>query len=488
MKSFLAFALLLLLAPLCIAQGQIFTYDGWLQIEREISEGTAIACGSGAGTGACHDTGAISGATGSPQTKVTLTLKNIGTADREGIILTESLSYVPQGVKVSFFNAPSETDGRSANWEIGAIPAGESKSVSYSLAASLAEGQQARMFPPSFTAEQLSVVLSAPVSSQAGSRISLSLMSQSGQPVSNATIFVHFPDGATQAVKTGEQGTASVIASTQGFYTYSAMGYRLLRVSSTEAIAAPEQGGVPETSAAASSAGTGVVGSIIGFLPTLAAMLAVIFILIMAYNFISSRREEGGEAGTAHGQGQPQQAAQSSNGAGFVYTQKFSFAEDAKREERVREVTHGVLESRKRQMSGAGSQPAEGASERQGEAQAQGQGEELKEEKESTLGEDDVEESLQRLESEARQEGEAAEEDEGEDSLEATIAKLEEIRQRLRERQSSAPAENEIEGKGAEAEEEPEIEKPSPISRKQKSRAPSARKAKPAPKSRTKRR
>ncbi|MCX6769180.1 MAG: hypothetical protein NT051_00675, partial [Candidatus Micrarchaeota archaeon] len=331
-RSFLICTLVLLLASPIFAAGSnsVFLLDGWLEVTRAISTKSSFDCYGYGVSGVCGTTGAISekgGENGQLQTMVTLTFRNAGTADRTGIIATESLSIVPEGAKLWFSQEPDTFDGRGAAWSVGDLKAGQSKSVSYSFAATFSEGAEGRIPQTKISTAPLSVSISAPSSVKVGEIVAVSLRTQTGQPVSDATILVSGPDGSSYSIKTNIQGKASFVASRSGFHTYSVSNCRLLSMVSTNALEkelpAPIVG-------AASAADSGIVPAIIGVLPIIAGLFVVAVILLIAYNFIAasrSREQDDSPLQPNPRQPEPLQPASPSQASPMSYTQKFSFAE-----------------------------------------------------------------------------------------------------------------------------------------------------------------
>jgi hypothetical protein len=196
-----------------------------------------------------------------------------------------------------------------------------------------------------------------------------------------------------------------------------------------------------------------------------AAGIVIVFILLMIYGFVARKMEESDwqppenlpsapeQSGAAQLQpsGQAQKQSEPAPSAPYTFSQSYSFGnseggdseqqetaaekfesveKDEPSEDRVREITHSVLASRKKQM--AELEPVE----KMQEQEPKENGEQAEDEPmESTLSDDDIEHEIEETETLARQEGEATEDESDQASLEETIAKLEEIRARLRERQ-----------------------------------------------------
>lgn len=470
MKSTFALAAMLLMVSIASASNStLYTVDSWLEVSRSVSFANLSPCHSDTVGYSCSNTGAIgSPATGYTETTVVLSFRNIGTADREDISATESLTYVPEGATLSFSPEPSSFDGRVAIWQIGSIPAGQSKQVSYSFSAATSEGLLGRMLPVKVDSEPLGVYLSAPLSAKAGEPIPLRLSTASGQAVSGAIIFASSPDGGVSAVKTDRQGAATFSASNDGFYTYSVASCKLMRLASTSVKNATVE--APATSAAA--ADTGIVPSIIGALPILAGILVVLFIITLVYNFISSSRAEADEPQApatqpsqyypAQQQASPQPGGKASSP--MTYSQSFNFSNDAKKDSVVRQVTSDVLASRKRALAASEAtvkeegnesvrpfvapspQPREAARKEDDDSGKPLPASASKPDAKHIDEDDEVERELAELEAQAEEGGERSEIEDDEESIEETLAKLEEIRRKLREQRESMGSENDEQG------------------------------------------
>jgi len=428
--------LLLISVPFAETYSRTYVSDGWLEVTRTLDVGLAGDCPlSQVGiSDVCANSGARqSGSAGAVSTLVTLSLKNIGTIDRNYVNVGESLSYVPAGADISFSPSPSQFDGRQAVWEIAELKRGEARNVTYRFGATVSEAAVGRIPDAAAIAAPSTVMLFAPSKVPVNSTLTLSLKSLDGKPVSGARIVVDYPDGSRQSVRTGSTGTASLIATRIGSYTYSAEGYRLYQLASTIAYdknAAEAE--VPSTAASASD--EGILPAILGALPIFAGIFAAAVVALIVYNFLSARREEEDSSEPA-----PQLAEQQAkSGAGMNYSQKFSFGREAEREKSVDDATRSMVESRKRRMQESEPAPPieheEAVSEEETSAAPQGDAGIYGSER--TVANGDMDEELAELERNARIAGEVAEQ---EKEVENMLAQLEGIRNKLRAGRGPGP-------------------------------------------------
>ena len=209
-------------------------------------------------------------------------------------------------------------------------------------------------------------------------------------------------------------------------------------------------------------------------------------VALIAYNFLSARREEEDASGPA-----PQLAEQQAKSEpGMSYSQKFSFGADAEREKNLDDTTRGILESRKRRMQESEPAPPEEHDDAQAHAEAEDAGqidntpagtldaEDAQEsapadEAEKTVMNGDMDGELAELERNARIAGEVAEQ---EKEVENMLTQLEEIRNKLRAGRGGSPEEDigePVERPRASA----PISKPAAPARKPTAKAPAKQKA-----------
>ena len=452
---------------------------GWLLVTRTIVQTDSPCFGSGV-SNVCMNDGAVY----PPDdqyglaTNVTLTVQNVGQIERNNISIGEDLSFVPPGAKLVFSPSTSSNNGQQAFWAIGSLQPNQSKSVGYAFSATLAQGMVQRIPEVSIVSQPVYVSLSAPRASTVGDTLSITLKTASGEPVPGATVYVMSPNGSRQSILTGQDGVATFTASTQGRYTYSVDGYQLQGPVSTSA-------GLPAPSpiTAAAVGGTGLLSSLAGILPVLAAIFVIAVVALIIYNFFASRGEEDDEAyarpqpgapATAWPPPQPIQSTPSAP-AQPAYTQSFSFSPASQQDSSIKQTTRGILESR-RQLKQSGQMQAGGMPEaparqekEQGESSDDGQAGEWQQAGEQTEDQDEdgpsrpgLDSQIAKLEAKAREEGESASEEE---EIERTIAELEAIREKLRSRKigparepsPQTPSVGEEEGHSQEEAEEPEI-------------------------------
>jgi len=420
MKTFAFVASLLVLLSMLVASTNYtaeYTAGNWLKVTRTMQSMDVDPCFANGVSNVCMNSGAVHpGATSGYATHVTLTIQNIGQIPRDGISIGESLVYVPSGAQLTFKPGPSTNDGREVFWKIGSLKAGEAKSVSYEFSAVLREGAVSRVQNVAILSEPVLVSLSAPIVSKVGDRISLLVKTASGQSVPDAVIYIDYSDGSHQSVRTDSNGVATFTASRSGYYTYSIEGYKLSGMVSTNT--APLAESFPAVAAAAVS-DKGILPSIAGIFPILAAIFIIAVIALIIYNFLTSRK---GDEEEGYAPSKPLSA----EGAP-TYTQKFSFAQEGEREEKIRETTQSILESRKKQMR-----------EEQGRTQPITSPEE--EEAPETGAFTELDSQVTALEAQAREGGESTHE---EAEIEKTIAELETIREKLRARKTGASEEGE---------------------------------------------
>jgi len=453
MKQFAFVAALLLLLSMPFAENYTSqsTYNGWLRITRNIEVATQDRCTYITGT--CSATGAklpdgLGGFSGI-STSVVLTAQNIGPVDRNGVEIAESLLHVPIGASLTFNPLPSSNDGRQASWAIGSLAHGESKSVYYAYSARSDEGDIQNIPAVQVKAAPAGVVLSAPSRIEVGSKVQLSLVSDVGAPVPDTVVQISYPDGSSQYVKTNSEGKASFTAAKDGFYTYSVAGFNLLKLSSTEAQPKPE---TPALAASTAAGGSEIASSIFGLLPILGAIFVIAVIMLIAYNFLTSKKEEEYSQAPSNLSSQMAAASTAQDG-GATYSQKFTFGGSPNREEKQTvDVTRDLVGSRKKAMADA-DLPVQHT-----ERVAYGE----KADAETTV---EAGAEMTTLESQARTGGESAAHEE---EIEKAIFELEAIRQKLRERKQqmeslgdniSTPSEETVDSGEPEAAEEPEVRK-----------------------------
>ncbi len=393
--------------------------DNWLKVTRYVLVQDSSECISGGVSDVCANTGAIqTGGHFGVLTQVSLTAQNIGPIDRSAIEISESLSSIPSGAQLEFDPAPSIYDTSTAAWAIGDLSPGEAKSVSYSFSARMSEGAAQRIPDVSVKASPASLVLSTPDSATVGDKVQISLKSKQGIPIPNTVVYVNYPDGTSQAVTTDSAGVATLLAGKEGHYTYSVEGYLLSGVASTQASPEIE---IPDI--AATAADESIVSAIVGALPIFVAVFAVAVVALLVYGFFTSRKDE------EEYEPEPEEPQQTS---APIYTQKFSFSEEKKKDEKVREATRGIIETRKKHMQ----------EEKEPEPEKEPVQEPVPAKKpesyETTKAEEDMEKEIAKLEQEARDSGEVAEE---EPDIEKTIAELEEIREKIKQRRQQAEIE-----------------------------------------------
>ncbi|MFA6214107.1 MAG: carboxypeptidase-like regulatory domain-containing protein [Candidatus Micrarchaeia archaeon] len=436
----LAGLLLLISMPFAEAYSKSFVSDGWLEVTRTIEVGKSGQCPlpQPGVSDVCANTGASPpGGAAYASTLVTLSLRNIGPTDRELINVGESLSYVPIGSEISFSPGPSQFDGRQAVWEIAGLARGEETSLSYRFGSAISEAAAGRVPDPAVSASPSTVMLYAPSKVFVNGTLALSLRSMDGRPVSGARIVVDYPDGTRQAVRTDSAGKASMAATREGSYTYSVEGYRLYQMASTLA-GAKEEEEVP--AAAASAFDAGLLSGIAGALPIFAMIFAAAVVALIAYNFLTARREE------EESQPAPPPLAESRDEQkGAVYSQNFSFAAGAEREKEMDDATRSMVESRKRRMQE--SEPSPPKEQEEGPYEAEQEGEDAAEGQhalsgamapEMTVSNGDMDGELAELERNARIAGEVAKQ---EKEVESMLVQLEQIRNKLRAGRGAVPQE-----------------------------------------------
>ncbi|MEM2137468.1 MAG: hypothetical protein QW568_00070 [Candidatus Anstonellaceae archaeon] len=288
MRILLSLLLLLSALPLAFSSVSSYTIANWLSVSMDVQYLQVAGC-AGSVTGACGSTGAILPSSGpSGTTTVTLSLKNTGPADRKGVEISQDLSFVPQGSKISYEPAPSSSQGQVV-WKLGSMKKGGSAKLSYSFNAKIAAESQipqisAKSLPPQAT-------ITAPQLAKPGEKLEIYAKSPSGSPLAEVGITITFPDGTSKKATTDSNGKTSIVASKEGFYTYSIDGYALSRLSSTE-VKKPQEA-VPVAAASAA----GLPAKVVSFLSSLAPLLAAIFVtavvVFILYGFITQKKEPG---------------------------------------------------------------------------------------------------------------------------------------------------------------------------------------------------
>jgi hypothetical protein len=290
-------------------------------------------------------------------TDVKLYVKNIGQFGRAGVKIVEDLSYLPSGAKIDFLQAPSETDGRTASWDIGSLGAGEEYSVSFRVPLEVNKEAFKLLASPQITAKAVEVSIAAPASVEKGSAVELSLTASDGTRVPGAKIAVSAPSGISSQVTTDAEGKASFKAEEAGFYTYSVIGYNLVSIAATESVSAKVE--TPSAGAAIPSKPFDFLGAISSALPFIAGIVLVAAIGLMAFNYAQATSES--KQAPPQPQGPP--SSYSTPGQSFSYTYAPGSPSSASKEEqpaspvpsaeefqRKREATRALLERRKGEM------------------------------------------------------------------------------------------------------------------------------------------
>ncbi len=343
-------------------------------------------------------------------------------------MLTEGLAHVPSGAKISFGLLPSDSDGRSASWKLGSLKSGEAMTVGYIFNARMTASEAESIRQPSISSQPPKLALFAPSASKVGGRVTLSLQTLSGKPMPGTLITVGYPDGTSQEMRTDYRGKVSFNAQAEGYYTYTVRGFGLERMVSTEVL--PRE--VLPVISAAMGLDKEIVSFFTGLLPTLAVIFGLAVLALIIYNFFNSREEEEQQSESPS---EPPAQYYSPPAEAPAYTQKFTFADSGESDDqKMRDLTRGLVESRKKQM-----QVAEVSEEepQHNNRHSYGQKGETVAEREPAGSEEadeedaEVERELEKLEAQARGEGEVTEQ---EDEIESAIAELEEIRKKLRER------------------------------------------------------
>ena len=467
--SLLVSMLLLVSMPFAENYSKKYVSDGWLEVTRALEVSNDGQCPLPVGiSNVCSNSGANQA--GTAFTLVTLSLKNIGAIDKSNVSIGESLSYIPLGATISFSPSPSQFDGRQATWEIFELKRGETRNVTYRFGATVSEAAADRIPDAAATAAPSIVMLFAPSKVQANSTLTISLKSLEGRPITEAKIVVDYPDGSRQTVRTDNTGTASLMATRIGSYTYSVENYKLYQIVSTIAYDKNVvEDKVPITSA--STADAGILPGILGALPIFAGIFALAVAALIAYNFLSARREEDDmaepapqlaeqqakkmempysagnaqfattalQSKTAQETGRAEaeygKSTATKNESGVNYTQKFSFGTDVEREKDMDDTTRNMVESRKRRMQE--NEPKAPVEQEEAPFEVNDAKREIVEtrdsteadESEKTVKDGDMDDELAELEKNARIAGEVAAQ---EKEVENMLAQLEDIRNKLR--------------------------------------------------------
>jgi len=435
MRIFLSLLLLLSALPLAFSSVSSYTVANWLSVSMDVQYSQGTGC-AGSVTGACGSTGAILPPSGpSGTTTVTLSLKNAGQTDREGVEISQDLSFVPSGSQVSFANAPSASSQSEAAWGLGSMKKGESKTIAYSFGAKLAAEPQiprisAKSSPPQAT-------ITAPQSAKPGEKLEIYAKSPSGSSLAGVEIAITFPDGTSKKATTDPSGKAIITASKEGFYTYSVEGYALSGLSSTE-VKKPQEA-VPVAAASA-----GLPAKVVSFLSSLAPLLAAIFVaavvVFILYGFITQKKEPG----HAPSQEEPSPSAASQQALPLPHSPLIQPTFSSQQDSPQQLDTRRLVELRKSQMwqsektysNNVDAQSAEKTAQHEEKSHMALPNLVHREEKpaqptEKTYSRAESEPHMIALRSISSQEGESTFD---ESELEKTVRQLEEIRQKLRER------------------------------------------------------
>ena len=336
-----AFVAIILLA-VCAFAAESYTSEyvagDWLKVTRTSTlAGEPLCLDSYGVTDACASPGSIqpNQGTSSTDTEVEILVENVGPVDRTGVDLSEDLSYVPTGARITYNVQPSTSDGRIVKWSLGTLAKGATLKLSYVISARIPPATLSAIPDVAIAAEPALLSLSAPDSIRAGEKATVTV-EKNGKPIPNAIVVVTYPDGVKHPLRSDLYGVVKFTAADEGKYTYSLEGY------SVEAPVETEVGPTETVPAApvAAAVDTSLAGSIMGVLPILAALFAIAVIALILYNFFTSRREEDEYVPSQ----QPSTTSQQPS-TGMAYTQKFSFGTEEQPESRIQDRTRDLAKS-----------------------------------------------------------------------------------------------------------------------------------------------
>gem|GEM_PF-5650119 len=383
---------------------------------------------------------------------VTLTLLNMRSEPLQKVEFTEDLAWIPSTKTVTFSVAPDNNDGRRATWFVSSLGAGQQVKITYNVDGALNPENAKTLALPKFTFQENKAVLSATRNVRQGETVRLALSTTDGKPAAGAKIKVSTPSGENLVLQSDAFGKVDYTPVDSGFYTYGVEGFIVDFLPTTQ-VEQVLMSSPPAAAAAVPKNEESVLAVLSGIWPIAGAVLLVGLVAFALYAYLNtSPKEEDAPAGTSFEPSSARQEA-STQQDGMKYSISYGkdgAPPDAGSADEVKEQTRSLVEMRKSQAEKP--EYEEAAVTETSELAA-------REVFESKQAEHD--ESLPQWMKGTQEsyEGEGTVVDD--DTIQKTIAELEQLRAQLRERQESSKA-----GAQEAARQPQEPEEPEPADKK----------------------
>lgn len=228
---------------------------------------------------------------------MTIRILNTGDEEKNDVILTEDLAYIPANAMIEFDPQPA-SNGRSVDWRIARLAPKDFIDVSYVIDALVSKSAILDLPAPKISYDVTKAMLIAPNSVDVGEKIELTLLDERGKmPLSDVVITVTNPQSTKIKVKTDNYGKAVFVATQKGAYRFASDDYQLIRSDTTYSVSAKEQGDTDPQTKRDEDRGSdfdalAAAGSIFALWPIAAAGLIAIAVLVLIFNFFNSPVEE----------------------------------------------------------------------------------------------------------------------------------------------------------------------------------------------------
>jgi hypothetical protein len=219
-----------------------------------------------------------------------LRLENIGNLTRRNLTIYETLTYIPEGAKLSFETSPIYSSGREVRWTVEVFNKSEVKVFAYNFSAYLNSGNIDYIQFPKITIKPLNTFIQAPSTAYLNDTIFISVFTEDGKPLSDAQVSIIMPDGKSQILKTDKEGKISFSALKEGFYTYVLNKYNQTFFPSTKV---KEKESSQPIAASTTTEKKEEQFNPLASLPIIIGIFIVFFMIFVLYNFLLSKKEEG---------------------------------------------------------------------------------------------------------------------------------------------------------------------------------------------------
>lgn len=261
-------------------------YDNWLKITRIVQTEKPLFCaGSYCSPNLSYGLKVTPGTT-----QVILRLENIGNLTRRNLTIYETLTYIPEGAKLSFETSPIYSSGREVRWTVEVFNKSEVKVFAYNFSAYLNSGNIDYIQFPKITIKPLNTFIQAPSTAYLNDTIFISVFTEDGKPLSDAQVSIIMPDGKSQILKTDKEGKISFSALKEGFYTYVLNKYNQTFFPSTKV---KEKESSQPIAASTTTEKKEEQFNPLASLPIIIGIFIVFFMIFVLYNFLLSKKEEG---------------------------------------------------------------------------------------------------------------------------------------------------------------------------------------------------